>query len=67
MTYFPHHLRKRPLAALGAALSPVRDALIRDLSSDRLLFKPPALLNPRVKLEMLPIKSVTYGSRSNRD
>ena len=67
MTYFPNHLRKRPLAALVAALSPVRDAVMRDISSGRLLFKPPALISPRVELELLPIKSVTFPQRSNRE
>lgn len=67
MTYFPNHLRKRPLAALAAALSPVREAMVRDISSGRLLFKPPALINPRVELELLPIKSVNLAQRTRRE
>ncbi len=66
MTYFPNHLRKRPLAALAAALTPVKNALTRDFSSDRLLFKPPALINPRVELELLPIKSLSVTQRLER-
>jgi hypothetical protein len=66
MTYFPNHLRKRPLAALAAALTPVRNAMMRDISSGRLLFKPPALLSPSVEVELLPIKSVSVTHRSNR-
>jgi len=67
MTYFPNHLRKRPLAALAAALSPVRDAMMRDISSGRLLFKPPALINPRVTVEPLPVKPLNIAPRSNRN
>lgn len=67
MTYFPNHLRKRPLAALAAALSPVREAMIRDISSGRLLFKPPALISPRVEVEPLPIKPVGLAPRTNRE
>ena len=66
MTYFPNHLRKRPLAALAAALTPVCNAMARDLSSGRLLFKPPALISPRVEVEFMPIKSVSMPHRSNR-
>ena len=66
MTYFPNHLRKRPLAALAAALTPVRNAMMRDISSGRLLFKPPALLSPQVEVELLPIKSVSVTYRPNR-
>ncbi len=65
MTYFPNHLRKRPLAALAAALTPVRDAVVRDISSGRLLFKPPALVSPRVVLEPLPIKSMSGPHRAD--
>ena len=63
MTYYPNHLRKRPLAALAAALTPVRDALMRDISSGRLLFKPPALLIPIVEVEPLPIKTMSVTHR----
>ena len=66
MTYFQNHLRKPPLAVLAAALSPVRDAMMRDLSSGRLLFKPPALKIPSVELEPLPIKAVSVTHRTNR-
>ncbi|MEO6993026.1 MAG: hypothetical protein ABI273_05335 [Lacunisphaera sp.] len=66
MTYFPTHLRKRPLAALAAAWVPVKNALTRDFSSDRLLFKPPALISPRVEVELLPIKSISVTQRSDR-
>ena len=66
MTHFPNHLRKRPLAALVAALSPVRDAMMRDICSGRLLFKPPALISPQVEVEPLPIKSVSVTHRPNR-
>lgn len=66
MTYFPNHLRKRPLAAIAAALTPVRNAVLRDISSGRLLFKPPALICPRVEVELSPIKS-GVGYRSNRE
>ncbi len=67
MTYYPNHLRKRPLAALAAALTPVRDALMRDISSGRLLFKPPALLIPIIAVETLPIKALSVTHRSNRE
>jgi len=67
MTYFPNHLRKRPLAALAAALTPVRNAVIRDISSGRLLFKPPALLNPEVQVELAPIKSAVSTPRATRE
>ena len=67
MTYFPNHLRKRPLAALAAALTPVRNAMVRDISSGRLLFKPPALLNPHIEVVLLPIKSAVSVSRTSRD
>jgi hypothetical protein len=66
MTYFPNHLRKRPLAALAAALTPVKNAMTRDFSSGRLLFKPPALISPRVEVELLPIKSLSVIQRSER-
>lgn len=66
MTYFPNHLRQRPLAALAAALTPVRNAMIRDISSGRLLFKPPALLNPHVEVELMPIKSAVSTHRAAR-
>lgn len=66
MTYFPNHLRKRPLAALAAALTPVKNAMTRDFSSGRLLFKPPALISPRVEVELLPIKSLSVTQRSER-
>ena len=65
MTYFPNHLRKRPLAALAAALTPVRNAMLRDISSGRLLFKPPALLNPQVEVELLPIKPLSAINRES--
>jgi hypothetical protein len=67
MTYFPNHLRKRPLATLAAALTPVRNAMMRDISSGRLLFKPPALLNPHVEVELMPIKSAVSMSRTVRE
>lgn len=66
MTYFPNHLRKRPLAALAAALTPVRNAMIRDISSGRLLFKPPALVNPQIEVELMPIKTVSAIQRAPR-
>ena len=66
MTYFPNHLRKRPLAALAAALTPVCNAMARDISSGRLLFKPPALISPRVEVELLPIKSIGANNRFNQ-
>lgn len=66
MTYFPNHLRKRPLAALVSALSPVRDAMMRDIESGRLLFKPPALRVPAIAFEPLPIKAVSITHRPNR-
>ncbi len=67
MTYFPNHLRKRPLAALAAALTPVRNAMLRDLSSGRLLFRPPELRNPEVEVKLLPIKSAVSMPRQPRD
>jgi len=67
MTHFPNHLRKRPLAALAAALTPVRNAMVRDILSGRMLFKPPALLNPEVEVELMPIKSAVSAPRSTRD
>ena len=67
MTYFPNHLRKRPLAALAAALTPVRNAMIRDISSGRLLFKPPALVSPHVEVQLMPIKSAVSIPRTMRE
>ena len=66
MTYFPNHPRQRPLAALAAAFTPVRNAMVRDISSGRLLFKPPALISPRIEVELALIKPISLPNRSDR-
>jgi hypothetical protein len=40
--------------------------MTRDFSSGRLLFKPPALISPRVEVELLPVKSLSVTQRSAR-
>ena len=40
--------------------------MVRDISSGRLLFKPPALISPRIEVELALIKPISLPNRSDR-
>jgi hypothetical protein len=66
MTHFPTNSRKRPLAALAAAIAPIRDAMTRDVLWNRPLFKAPRVLNENFRPDPLPFMANRVTERHPR-
>ncbi len=63
MNHFPHNPFKRSATSMAGPFGSVRQAIISDVLWGKPLFKAPALPNPRVLLDPLPLKVAPLAQR----